>query len=122
MSEPTATPAEPRTGRARRLIGYALLVISTATWCTGVFAAPWLPGSVARRATAAGVLIVIGEATFWGAIPFLGKEIVLAFRRYLNPVWWYRRWRAPRPPAPPPAAPLAPSTASRSAASRPTTD
>ena len=101
--------AAPRAGRLRRAIGYALLAISTVTWTAGIFAAPWLPGSVARRAAIAGVLIVIGEVTFWGALPFLGKEIALAFRRHLNPVQWWRwlraRLRPNEPPTPPPAAP-----------------
>lgn len=91
---PSAESPAPPSRKLRRPIGYGLLIISTITWCAGIFAAPWLPGSVARRATTAGVLIVIGEATFWAAIPFLGKEIVLAFRRYLNPVRWWRWLRA----------------------------
>jgi len=91
---PPAKPSLPATApRRRRWFGYALLAISTVTWCTGVFAAPWLPGSVTRRATTAGVLLVIGEVTFWAAIPFLGKELVLAFRRFFNPIRWWRRLR-----------------------------
>lgn len=90
--------APVRPGRVRRGIGYALLVISTVTWFGGLLAAPWLPYSVARRAAIGGTLVVIGEITFWASIPFLGKEIVIAFRTFLNPMHWWRKWRGRMPP------------------------
>lgn len=83
--------APPKPGRRRRIIGYALLVISTVTWFGGLLAAPFLPLSAARRLAVGGTLIVIGEIAFWAAVPFLGKEMVLLFRRYLNPFRWFKK-------------------------------
>jgi len=88
-----ASPAAPvpPTGRLRRGIGYALLVISTVTWTGGIVALPLLPLPLAQRAAVGGALILIGEITFWAAIPFLGREIVMLFRRKLNPWRWLRK-------------------------------
>ncbi|NLH49617.1 MAG: transporter suffix domain-containing protein [Myxococcales bacterium] len=95
MTEPLRTdaPSTPpaRPGRWRRAIGYALLAVSTVTWFGGLLGAPFLPLSAARRVAVGGALVVVGEITFWAAVPFLGKEIVLLFRRYLNPLHWFRK-------------------------------
>lgn len=90
---PAESPDKPpvRPGRWRRAIGYALLAVSTVTWFGGLLGAPFLPLSAARRVAIGGALIAVGEVTFWAAVPFLGKEIVLLFRRYLNPLNWFRK-------------------------------
>jgi hypothetical protein len=82
----------------RRGVGYALLAITPITWFGGLLAAPLLPLPVAQRAAVGGAGILIGEITFWAAIPFLGKEIVMLFRRWLNPLRWLRRRKSTAEP------------------------
>jgi len=77
--------------RLKRYIGYSLLVISTLTWVGGLFVAPFVPLPAAKRVALAGFLIATAEITFWVSIPFLGKGIVAAFRKWMNPFRWFKR-------------------------------
>jgi hypothetical protein len=35
--------------------------------------------------------VVAAEVVFWGATLFLGKEVILRYRRLLDPRGWFRK-------------------------------
>ncbi len=74
-----------------KFVGWTLMVVSTITWCTGLFVVPFLSLETKTKMAWAGSLYGIGEITFYGAIPFLGKELVFLIRKYFNPLNWFRK-------------------------------
>ena len=59
----------------RKLLGYSLLVISSIAWVI-IPVIPFLSLSVAQKASWATAVFVFAEATWWLAMPLLGKEII----------------------------------------------
>ena len=84
----------------KRPVGYALLIISTITWCGGLFVVPFLSISAKSKLAWGGALVGIGEITFYGAIPFLGREIVRAFRSWMSPFRRLKKWLRTKKAAP----------------------
>jgi len=77
-------------GKIFKIIGYSLIALSGIAFFA-MLLVPLFPFETKTKAILAGVLLVIMEASFWLAIPFLGKEIVNAIKKYLNPVNWFRK-------------------------------
>ena len=83
------------------IIGYFLLVFSVVIWCIGAFVVPFMPWKDTTRLEIAPTLIIIGEVTFYAAIPFLGRDIVRAFRKgLLDPRKWFRKKKKETPAEP----------------------
>jgi hypothetical protein len=51
---------------------------------------PFLPLPGPTRLALAPLLVAVGEATFWIGGALLGKEVVMRYRRYLDPRGWLR--------------------------------
>jgi RimJ/RimL family protein N-acetyltransferase len=58
----------------RKQVGWSLIIISTLAW-VGIGALFFLDISVAIQTALSSLLFIIGEVTFFGSIPFLGKDI-----------------------------------------------
>ena len=69
--------------RAAR-VGVVLMVFSLALW-VALPVVPFLPLSVAAKATGAGTLIIVAEVAFWGGAVLAGPT---AARRMRS--WWRR--------------------------------
>jgi hypothetical protein len=54
-----------------------------------IFAIPFLPLSIAQKATIVPILIASGEATWWIGVAIVGKQAVTKYRKYLNPCIWF---------------------------------
>lgn len=100
-----------RSGRIRRGIGWALMIISTVTWLVGLLVIPFMPLSGTLKLSVIGALFGIAEITFWAALPFLGREVLKAFRRWMNPLNWWRWYKNRNAPPAEPAEPAEPDDA-----------
>ncbi len=88
----TGTPGEPRGGspiRARYL-GFGLLALALLMWLL-VPVTLLLPLSAGQKGWTTAVLLVVGEAAFWGSAVLLGREVVRRYRSYLDPRRLFRR-------------------------------
>lgn len=59
----------------RLAIGYGLLVLSCIAWAVLV-AVPFLPLSAEQKVAWGAALYVFGQVTWFGCLPFLGREFV----------------------------------------------
>ncbi|GEM_PF-2035160 len=97
------TPTQIRR-RARLLAGWVLVGLAIAMWCA-LLGLPFLPFSVATRASIAVALLVVAEVIFWIGCVFLGPEIAARFKGL------FRRFLPRKQPvAPPPVTPEAQSS------------
>lgn len=56
---------------------------------------PLLPISGSMKIASTPILITLGEATFWIGAAVVGKEVILRYRRRLNPRYWLFRRKEP---------------------------
>lgn len=85
--------------RARLLAGWTLVCLAIAMWCA-LLALPFLPFSVATRATIGVGILVVAEVIFWVGCAFLGPEIAKRFKGLFRR-FFTRQQPAPAPPPPP---------------------
>ena len=52
---------------------------------------PFLKLQTSVKLSLVPVIIIVGEVAFWAGTFFLGKELVKRYRKYLNPLRWFRR-------------------------------
>jgi ribosomal-protein-alanine N-acetyltransferase len=64
----------------RKQIGWTLIILSTLAW-VGIGSLFFLDISVAKQTAISSILFIIGELTFFGSIPFLGKDIWGSFKK-----------------------------------------
>ena len=64
----------------RKLIGYGLLILSCIAW-TVLPIVPFLPLSAEQKVAWAAGLYIFGQLTWFGCLPFLGKEFVQRTRQ-----------------------------------------
>jgi hypothetical protein len=79
--------------RLLTVVGYSLLVVSTIAWVVSLFVVPFLPWEAQARVAVGGTMFIFAEVTFYGAIPFLGREIVSLVKNKLNPFKWFGKNR-----------------------------
>lgn len=77
-------------GRFYQKLGLWLIVASCGMW-VAILAAPLLPASTAQKALFAGILVILGEVTFWLGILLTGKELAHRYRGKLNPYYWWQK-------------------------------
>jgi hypothetical protein len=77
-------------GRFYRKLGLFLILASCGMW-VAIFATPILPGSIAQKATIAGILVILSEVAFWLGILLTGKELAHRYREKLNPYYWWQK-------------------------------
>jgi hypothetical protein len=77
-------------GRSYQKLGLLLIVASCGMW-VAILATPILPGSTAQKAMFAGILVILGEVTFWLGILLTGKELAHRYREKLNPYYWWQK-------------------------------
>lgn len=80
------TPSSPKW----RTVGISLVVISFVLYGC-LFLVPFIPVSGAAKVGISTALIVTGEITFWLGGILLGKELINRYKRYLNPMQWFKK-------------------------------
>jgi len=71
-------------------IGLIMIVTSLVIWIIPLVV-PFLPLSVSLKATIITVVVVVAEILFWTGAVFVGKEVAVKIRGYLNPKNWRKR-------------------------------
>lgn len=57
------------------------------------FIIPFTPFSANTKVIMATLFAISGEVAFWVSCIIVGKELMKRYRRYLNPVNWFKRSR-----------------------------
>jgi hypothetical protein len=70
-------------------IGVILIVLSFVLYGL-ILLVPFMPLTGGSRTGAVGTLVIAGEASFWIGGIILGKEVVVKYRKKLNPLNWFR--------------------------------
>jgi len=70
--------------------GIALIILSCAFY-GALLLVPFIPYTVGTKVIISSVLVFLGEASFWIGGFILGREIVMKYRKYLNPLQWFKK-------------------------------
>ncbi len=81
-------PARP-SGRLKK-VGLGLVVLSFILY-GGILLVPFLPFSTGVKIAVSSGLAVAGELSFWIGGLILGREIIARYKKYLNPLRWFKR-------------------------------
>lgn len=81
---PTAAGGKSSLGRS---LGIFLVMLSFLAYGL-LLALPWVPLPTSGKLLLSPVMIIVGEATFWLGGALLGKEVVVRYKKYLNPRNW----------------------------------
>ncbi|NLW37047.1 MAG: transporter suffix domain-containing protein [Peptococcaceae bacterium] len=73
-----------------RITGVILIILSFILY-GGLFIVPFTPFTFGTKAAISSILIVSGEISFWVGGFILGKELVMKYRRYMNPLRWFKK-------------------------------
>ena len=65
-------------------LGLIIIVLSFLPWVAIAFVVPFLPLSVAQKALAVPVLLVVTEILFWLGVLVVGKEVAQRYRQYFT--------------------------------------
>ena len=72
-----------------RKVGIGLVIMSFIFY-GGLLLVPLTSFSTGIKLTISTALVVLGEITFWIGGFILGKEVVARYKRYFNPINWFR--------------------------------
>jgi hypothetical protein len=73
-----------------RKTGIILIILSFVLY-GGLLIVPFTPYPLGTKAAISSILIVSGEISFWVGGFILGKELVMKYRRHLNPLRWFKK-------------------------------
>lgn len=73
-----------------RKIGMILFIFSFVLYGL-ILVVPVLPISNVARGGVVATLIIVGEIAFWVGGVLLGKELVRKYRKWLNPLNWFKK-------------------------------
>jgi|LDZR01.1.fsa_nt_gi uncharacterized membrane protein YdbT with pleckstrin-like domain len=71
-------------------IGIALVILSCVFY-GALLLVPFTPYTVSIKAIISSILVILGEVSFWLGGFMLGREIVMKYRKYLNPLYWFKK-------------------------------
>jgi hypothetical protein len=71
-------------------VGISLIILSCVFY-GALFLVPFAPYKVSTKAIISTILVIFGEASFWLGGFMLGREIVMKYRKYLNPLNWFKK-------------------------------
>jgi hypothetical protein len=58
-----------------------------------IFALPFLPVSGSLKAGLIAVLVILGEVMFWIGGILVGKDVMMNYRKKMNPAQWFKNRR-----------------------------
>ncbi len=71
-------------------VGISLVILSCVFY-GALLLVPFTPYTVSTKAIISSILVILGEASFWLGGFILGREIVIKYRKYLNPLHWFKK-------------------------------
>lgn len=71
-------------------VGITLVVLSCILY-SAILLVPFTPYTLGTKTIITTILIVLGEASFWLGGFILGREIIMKYRKYLNPLNWFKK-------------------------------
>jgi hypothetical protein len=74
-------------------LGIILIILSTLLYAS-LITLPFLPIPVSIKLGITPVVIIVGEIIFWIGGILVGKEILMKYRRFFNPLNWMKRKNA----------------------------
>ncbi|MDE3837794.1 hypothetical protein C0966_00020 [Bacillus methanolicus] len=77
-----------------RKVGIGLIIMSFVLY-GALLLVPLIPFSTGTKVIISSVLVLSGEITFWVGGIILGKEVVTKYRKYFNPLNWFRKNKNP---------------------------
>lgn len=86
--ENNTAPPRPKTVLTK--LGVFLIAASFILY-GGVLLVPFTSLSTGTKVAVGTALAVSGEVSFWVGGIILGKKLVTKYKRYLNPLGWFRR-------------------------------
>lgn len=90
QEEPTLKKKDTAGSKWIKKMGLFLVILSCVLY-GGLLLVPFTPYTTGTKAVISSALVVSGEASFWLGALILGKEIVTKYRRYLNPIRWFKK-------------------------------
>ncbi|ACV61656.1 hypothetical protein Dtox_0746 [Desulfofarcimen acetoxidans DSM 771] len=73
-----------------RKSGIGLVVLSFILYGL-ILLIPFVSFSTGIKVTISTVLVVLGEISFWVGGIILGKEVISRYKKFLNPINWFKR-------------------------------
>lgn len=73
-----------------RRVGISLVILSCVLY-SALLIVPFTPYTVSTKAIVSSILVVSGEVSFWLGGFILGREFVMKYRKYLNPLYWFKK-------------------------------
>ena len=71
-------------------LGFLLIALSILLYA-GLLLVPFIPYSIGTKAAISSVLVILGEISFWVGGFILGKDIVAKYKKYFNPLRWFKK-------------------------------
>lgn len=73
-------------------IGIILITVSTLLFAS-LLIIPFLNISTDIKVTATTIVVIVSEITFWTGGLLVGKEVITKYKKYFNPLNWFRKNR-----------------------------
>ena len=73
-------------------IGIILIAVSTLLFAS-LLVIPFLNISTDIKVTATTIVVIVSEITFWTGGLLVGKEVITKYKKYFNPLNWFRKNR-----------------------------
>lgn len=71
-------------------IGIILITVSTLLFAS-LLVIPFLNISTEIKVTATTIVVIVSEITFWTGGLLVGKEVITKYKKYFNPLNWFRK-------------------------------
>jgi len=71
-------------------IGIVLISVSTLLFAS-LLIIPFLNISTEVKLSATTIVVIVSEITFWTGGLLVGKEVVTKYKKYFNPLNWFRK-------------------------------
>lgn len=71
-------------------IGIALVALSFVLY-GAILLVPFTPYTLGTKTIITTILVISGEASFWVGGFILGREIIMKYRKYFNPLNWFKK-------------------------------
>ena len=90
LIQPSDKPSLWRRTSFRLKVGFLLVIL--ANLCLGsILIVPFVNASFSTKEIVAAALFGIGEVLFYAGLFLVGKEVVQKYRKYLNPLNWFKK-------------------------------
>lgn len=82
--------SDKKSSCATKKLGIVLVVLSFILY-SGILLVPAMPFSLGVKALITSALVILGEVSFWVGGFILGRDVIKRYKKYLNPLNWFRK-------------------------------